>query len=61
VDILNEENSSIFERCDLIKGILFDWHGVLIEDAIDDVEIKKNNYIKLLSDNVTETEIDEKV
>ena len=41
----------------MIKGILFDWHGVLVEDNGADKERMKNIYSKLLNNTATSDEI----
>lgn len=41
----------------MIKGILFDWHGVLVENNCEDKERMKTIYNKLLKNTATKDEI----
>jgi HAD superfamily hydrolase (TIGR01549 family) len=41
----------------MIKGILFDWHGVLVENNSSNGERTKNIYNKLLQNTATKDEI----
>ena len=41
----------------MIKGILFDWHGVLVENDGCDEGRRKELYSKLLQNTATEYEI----
>ena len=45
----------------MIKGILFDWHGVLVENDGCDEGRRKELYSKLLQNTATESEIIESV
>ena len=45
----------------MIKGILFDWHGVLVENDNCDEDRRKELYSKLLQNIATESEIIEAV